>query len=57
MRPIHEKSCHVLQSWKVVTCCGVFNAMCMVSTSWVISIILADDIEHEQKQLNQRINS
>lgn len=48
MRPIHEK---------VVTCCKVVNAMCMVSTSRVISIISADDIEHEQKHLNQRINS
>lgn len=48
MRPIHEN---------VVTCCRVVNAMCMVSTSRVIPIISADDIEHEQKQLNQRINS
>lgn len=46
-----------LYTKNVVTCCRVVNAMCMVSTSRVISIISADDIEHEQKQLNQRINS
>lgn len=46
-----------LYTKKVLTCFSVFNAMCMVSMSRVISIILADDIEHEQKQINQRINS
>lgn len=31
----------------VVMCCRVVNIMCMVSMSWVIFIILVDDIEYE----------
>lgn len=32
---------------KVFMCFSVFNVMCMVSMSWVIFIILVDDIEYE----------
>lgn len=32
---------------KVFMCCRVFNVMCIVSMSWVIFIILVDDIEYE----------